>query len=98
MRRGGQRLDYQRFRWRRALQLSGGSDPPVHQRSPGSDDPDGGQVRKLRKRNEALRERLRESLRSELPDCQFSFEPGDIVGQVMSFGSADAGRDGRSGN
>ena len=25
---------------------------------------------------------------SELPACQFSFEPGDIVGQVMSFGSA----------
>ena len=33
-------------------------------------------------------ERLRKSLRSELPACQFSFEPGDIVGQVMSFGSA----------
>jgi multidrug efflux pump subunit AcrB len=31
---------------------------------------------------------LRKSLPAELPACQFSFEPGDIVGQVMSFGSA----------
>ena len=34
-----------------------------------------------------VRERLRASLRRELPACQFSFEAGDIVGQVMSFGS-----------
>jgi multidrug efflux pump subunit AcrB len=39
-------------------------------------------------RGDLLPERLRTSLRSELPACQFSFEPGDIVGQVMSFGSA----------
>jgi len=39
-------------------------------------------------RGDLLPERLRKSLRSELPTCQFSFEPGDIVGQVMSFGSA----------
>jgi multidrug efflux pump subunit AcrB len=39
-------------------------------------------------RGDLLPERLRKSLRSELPECQFSFEPGDIVGQVMSFGSA----------
>ncbi|HEY4365105.1 MAG TPA: efflux RND transporter permease subunit [Bryobacteraceae bacterium] len=39
-------------------------------------------------RGEDLRERLRKSLREQLPDCQFSFEAGDIVGQVMSFGSA----------
>ena len=38
-------------------------------------------------RGEDLRERLRKSLRSALPTCQFSFEAGDIVGQVMSFGS-----------
>ena len=38
-------------------------------------------------RGEDLRERLRKSLRDQLPDCQFSFEAGDIVGQVMSFGS-----------
>jgi multidrug efflux pump subunit AcrB len=38
-------------------------------------------------RGEALRERLRQSLRSELPDCQVSFEAGDIVTQVMGFGS-----------
>ena len=38
-------------------------------------------------RGEDLRERLRKSLRDQLPNCQFSFEAGDIVGQVMSFGS-----------
>ena len=36
---------------------------------------------------EALRERLRASLAKELPQCQFAFEAGDIVSQVMSFGS-----------
>jgi multidrug efflux pump subunit AcrB len=36
---------------------------------------------------EALRERIREDLRRELPDCGVSFEPADIVSQVMSFGS-----------
>jgi multidrug efflux pump subunit AcrB len=38
-------------------------------------------------RGEDLRERIREHLRRELPDCQVSFEAGDIVTQVMSFGS-----------
>jgi multidrug efflux pump subunit AcrB len=38
-------------------------------------------------RGEPLREKLRESLSRELPECQFSFEAGDIVTQVMSFGS-----------
>jgi multidrug efflux pump subunit AcrB len=38
-------------------------------------------------RGEALRERLRESLSSELPGSRVSFEAGDIVTQVMSFGS-----------
>ena len=38
-------------------------------------------------RGEALRERLRESLRKELPGSQVSFEAADIVTQVMSFGS-----------
>jgi len=38
-------------------------------------------------RGEALRERLRESLRRELPGTQVSFEAADIVTQVMSFGS-----------
>jgi multidrug efflux pump subunit AcrB len=38
-------------------------------------------------RGEALRERLRQNLHSELPDCQVSFEAGDIVTQVMGFGS-----------
>ena len=36
---------------------------------------------------EALRERLRVSLLKELPGTQVSFEAGDIVSQVMSFGS-----------
>ncbi len=38
-------------------------------------------------RGEALREKLRTSLAKELPDCRVSFEAGDIVTQVMSFGS-----------
>jgi len=38
-------------------------------------------------RGEGLRERLRQSLRSELPDCQVAFEAGDIVTQVMGFGA-----------
>jgi len=35
----------------------------------------------------ALRERLRKKLPQELPDVRFSFEPNDIVSQVMSFGA-----------
>jgi len=38
-------------------------------------------------RGESLRERLRQNLRAELPDCHVSFEAGDIVTQVMGFGS-----------
>jgi multidrug efflux pump subunit AcrB len=38
-------------------------------------------------RGEELRERLRSDLPRALPRCTFSFEPGDIVSQVMSFGS-----------
>jgi multidrug efflux pump subunit AcrB len=38
-------------------------------------------------RGEGLRENLRASLKHELPDCQISFEAGDLVTQVMSFGS-----------
>ncbi len=38
-------------------------------------------------RGEPLRERLRASLRRELPDARVSFEAADIVTQVMSFGS-----------
>src|SRR4029079_8739059 len=36
---------------------------------------------------DALREQLRKGLHHELPTCQFSFEAGDIVDQVMSLGS-----------
>ena len=38
-------------------------------------------------RGEALKERLREKLRETLPGTEISFEAGDIVSQVMSFGS-----------
>jgi multidrug efflux pump subunit AcrB len=38
-------------------------------------------------RGEQLREQLRQSFRNELPGTQLSFEAGDIVSQVMSFGS-----------
>ena len=38
-------------------------------------------------RTEEVRERIREDLRREMPDCRISFEAGDIVSQVMSFGS-----------
>jgi len=38
-------------------------------------------------RGERLRERLRASLGRELPGTEISFEAGDIVTQVMSFGS-----------
>ena len=38
-------------------------------------------------RGEALRERLRKSFRHAMPGIEVSFEAGDIVSQVMSFGS-----------
>jgi len=37
--------------------------------------------------NEGLHERLRAKLHEAMPDVQVSFEAGDIVSQVMSFGS-----------
>ena len=40
-----------------------------------------------RLRGEALKERLRSRLAQELPGTSASFEAGDIVSQVMSFGS-----------
>lgn len=36
----------------------------------------------------ALQERLRARFREVLPDVRFSFEPADIVNEVMSFGAA----------
>ncbi|APW59736.1 efflux RND transporter permease subunit [Paludisphaera borealis] len=36
---------------------------------------------------EALKGRLREQLTAQMPNVQFSFEPADIVSDVMSFGS-----------
>jgi|694.fasta_scaffold00343_30 multidrug efflux pump subunit AcrB len=37
--------------------------------------------------DESLKERLRQRLTREMPDVRFSFEPSDIVNEVMSFGS-----------
>ena len=39
------------------------------------------------KGDEALRERIRSALQQSLPQIQVSFEAGDIISQVMSFGS-----------
>jgi multidrug efflux pump subunit AcrB len=36
---------------------------------------------------EAMKERLREELARRMPQVRFSFEPADIVSEVMSFGS-----------
>ena len=38
-------------------------------------------------RIEQLKEELRGQLAQALPDVQFSFEPADIINEVMSFGS-----------
>lgn len=38
-------------------------------------------------KGEELKERLRAALSREMPGTQFSFEAGDIISQVMSFGS-----------
>ena len=37
--------------------------------------------------DEVMKERVRERLSNEMPDVRFSFEPSDIVNEVMSFGS-----------
>jgi multidrug efflux pump subunit AcrB len=37
--------------------------------------------------SEEVREKIRGELRREMPDCRISFEAGDIVSEVMSFGS-----------
>lgn len=37
--------------------------------------------------DQVLKERLRERLTKTMPDVRFSFEPSDIVNEVMSFGS-----------
>ncbi len=38
-------------------------------------------------RGEPMRERLRDALKKALPDTKFTFEAGDIVSEVMAFGS-----------
>lgn len=42
---------------------------------------------KLHLPDEQMKERVRERLAKEMPDVRFSFEPSDIVNEVMSFGS-----------
>jgi multidrug efflux pump subunit AcrB len=42
---------------------------------------------KLHLPDEKMKERVRERLAKEMPDVRFSFEPSDIVNEVMSFGS-----------
>ena len=42
---------------------------------------------KLHLSDEVMKERVRERLAKEMPDVRFSFEPSDIVNEVMSFGS-----------
>lgn len=42
---------------------------------------------KLKLSDEVMKERVRERLALEMPDVRFSFEPSDIVNEVMSFGS-----------
>ncbi len=37
--------------------------------------------------DEILKERVRDRLAKEMPDVRFSFEPSDIINEVMSFGS-----------
>ena len=37
--------------------------------------------------DEVLKDRVRKRLSAEMPDVRFSFEPSDIVNEVMSFGS-----------
>jgi multidrug efflux pump subunit AcrB len=37
--------------------------------------------------DQELKERLRVRLNQQMPDVRFSFEPSDIVNEVMSFGS-----------
>jgi multidrug efflux pump subunit AcrB len=39
------------------------------------------------KADEAIREKIRSALHQQLPGIQLSFESGDIISQVMSFGS-----------
>ena len=84
--RPGQRRDHQRLRRRGALQLSGESDPPVHQRAAGSGDSGGAQARNPTRRS-AAGDAARRPCAANCPDRQFSFEAGDIVSQVMGFGS-----------
>jgi len=45
------------------------------------------QLRKNHPNDERLREQLRSAFRREMPQMQLSFEAGDIISQVMSFGS-----------
>src|SRR5262249_20889851 len=47
-----------------------------------------GLKRKSKVRVEEAKEELRKELQAQMPKVRFSFEPADIVNEVMSFGSA----------
>ncbi len=42
--------------------------------------------------DEVMKGRVRERLAREMPDIRFSFEPSDIVNEVMSFGVTNTDR------
>ena len=77
---------HERLRRSRAVQLSGEPDPPVHQRSAGSRNPGFAQTRARSEAKLCAKDCGTACVR-ELPGAQISFEAGDIVSQVMSFGS-----------
>lgn len=45
------------------------------------------QINKENLTDEKLKERIRQRLAESMPDVRFSFEPSDIINEVMSFGS-----------
>ncbi len=69
-----------------AFQLPGGPDPPVHQRTAGGHHPGGAEARRAARRGSARAPAAEPAARTAR-SAQISFEAGDIVTQVMSFGS-----------
>ncbi len=95
--RPGQRRDHQRFRGPHPLQLSRGPDPSLHQRAAGSHHPGRAEARTPRAARRCANG-CAQSLRTRAArTAQVSFEAGDIVTQVMSFGSPTPGRGRRAG-
>ena len=78
--------DHHGLHRRAAGQLSDQHDLSVDQRAARGRAAGGAEARRS-ERGEALQEELRAKLHEALPDAAFSFEAGDIISQVMSFGS-----------